>query len=383
MTSTAMPIYKDQDFYVPSFEVKVGERPLDRQVIRDILQVSYRDSIEDMDSFEISLNNWDAEKRDFKYSDSDVFNPGKKLELWMGYFGREPLRLMLKGEINSLRPSFPAAGQPTLAVSGLNLLHRLRTKQESHAYEQKTDNQIASQIARRLNIELQTNTQAQGRQEKYRYVLQDNKYDIVFLWGRAKRIGFDLFVIEEGEGGRSQSSRLYFGPSDKVKRVTYELKYGLSLIDFQPNLTTANQVGSVVVRGWDAVHKRAIEATTTRAELSTHGVGNSQDQAAIDQAFNQRQEIIVDHPIHSEQEAKTLATQSLERIAKDMITASGSVVGLPDLRAGSILQIAGVGARFSGRYFVTSTTHAIGDSGYTTKFDCRREEIEGNANARN
>ena len=41
--------------------------------------------------------------------------------------GRNPLRLMIRGEIVSLKPNFPAAGQPTLAITGLNLLHRLRT----------------------------------------------------------------------------------------------------------------------------------------------------------------------------------------------------------------------------------------------------------------
>jgi phage protein D len=50
-------------------------------------------------------------------------------------------------------------------------------------------------------------------------------------------------------------------------------------------------------------------------------------------------------------------------------------VGLPDLRAGSVVYIDGLGERFSGRYFVTSTTHAISDSGYTTQFECRREEV--------
>ena len=49
-----------------------------------------------------------------------------------------------------------------------------------------------------------------------------------------------------------------------------------------------------------------------------------------------------------------------------MVNGSGSTVGLPDLRAGIVLQIDGLGDRFSGRYFVTATTHTIGDSGYTT-----------------
>ena len=34
----------------------------------------------------------------------------------------------------------------------------------------------------------------------------------------------------------------------------------------------------------------------------------------------------------------------------------------------------GVGARFSGLYFVTDTTHTIGNNGYLTKFNARRED---------
>jgi hypothetical protein len=34
-----------------------------------------------------------------------------------------------------------------------------------------------------------------------------------------------------------------------------------------------------------------------------------------------------------------------------------------------------VGERYSGRYFVTGTTHSIGEGGYTTEFTCRGEAI--------
>jgi len=60
------------------------------------------------------------------------------------------------------------------------------------------------------------------------------------------------------------------------------------------------------------------------------------------------------------------------------VTATGSCIGLPDLRAGQHVRIKGVGARFSGLYFVTETTHTINDQGYTTKFTaCREKKIEG------
>jgi phage protein D len=59
-----------------------------------------------------------------------------------------------------------------------------------------------------------------------------------------------------------------------------------------------------------------------------------------------------------------------------MLMGTGSTVGLPDLRASSVVYLDGLGKRFSGRYFVTGTTHTIGDSGYTTQFECRREDIQ-------
>jgi uncharacterized protein len=375
MATDAIAIYKGQEFYVPYFEMKVGDEPLRRDVIRDITTVTYKDNIAEIDSFEITISNWDAEKRDFKYSDKDLFLPGKKVELWMGYYGKDRLRLMLTGEITSLRPSFPNAGNPVLAISGLNLLHRLRKKQESHAYINKTDTQMAREVAQRIDVHLITDPSAASREESYPYVLQQNQYDIIFLMERARRVGYDLFVIELGGSGSSQPGALYFGPSVNIKRTTYELKYGLSLMDFSPTLTTANQVGEVTVRAWDRVKAELIEEKATRSELSTHGVGKAGNQQAIEQSFNQRQEIVANRPVSSKTEAKRLALETLENISKDMVKATSSTVGVPDLRAGGIVMISGVGTRFSGRYFVTATTHTIGDSGYTTQFECRREEL--------
>jgi phage protein D len=380
-------IYGDQDFYVPYFEVRVGGSPLTQDVVHDMLQVSYKDNVDEIDSFDIDINNWDADKRDFKYVDDRMFDPGQRLELWMGYFGKDSPRLMIRGEITSLRPSFQADGQPRLTISGLNLLHRLRTEQVSKAYEGLTDSQIARQVCGRLKIDLVTDPAAEANEQPYAYIVQDKKYDIIFLMDRARRIGYDLFVIEDAS---SKKSALYFGPSVNVKKVAYQLVYGLSkhvpgvggatigpsLMQFQPTLTTANQVDEVAVRGWDAKHKKEITYTAKRADLKVKDAGLLGRSDAADQSFGQRREIISDRPVNSLDEAKTLAFETLTDIAKDMIKGSGSTVGLPDLRAGRIVFLDGLGARFSGRYFVTSTTHSSGDGGYTTSFECRREELQ-------
>src|SRR5438045_4161610 len=88
------PIYKGRDFYVPAFDIKI--EGLDIPSRKDVIDVHYTDSIDQIDSFEITVNNWDAQKRDFKYTgskkgvardndQSTLFDPGQKIELSMGY----------------------------------------------------------------------------------------------------------------------------------------------------------------------------------------------------------------------------------------------------------------------------------------------------------
>jgi phage protein D len=363
----ALPIYLDQDFYVPAFEMKLEGQPAGKDVIKDVQSVSYKDNIKEFDTFDIVINNWDAATRGFKYSDAKLFDPGKTIELRMGYFGK--LRVMLKGEITSLRPAFPSGGGSTLTISGMNTMYKLRKEEVSEIYEDMKDSQVARQIGVRLGVDVDADDSGE---EEMKYLIQDNQFDIIFLMERARRIGYDIFITEQPDGGKPL---LTFKKSTNERRTTYKLTMGKSLIEFQPELTTNNQVGKVVVRGWDPVQKKKIEVTATRDQILTKGVGAEGGQADIDKSFKDKAEIIATKPVESEAEARILAREILEGIAKDMVKGNGSTVGLPDLRAGVVLQIDGLGERFSGRYFVTATSHTIADGGYATQFECRREEL--------
>lgn len=351
----AQPIYPGQDFYVPAFEINPPRRHLPKDVLHDVISVTYNDDITQIDNVELTVNNWDATARKFKYSNGNTFLPGKELELWMGYRGKDPLRRVMTGEITSLTPSFPAAGASTMTVTLLNVLHRFRNKQETHAYFGRTDSEIAKIIAGRLGVPVHTQPL---NERPYEYLLQDNQYDIVFLFERARRIGYDLWV-EDGT--------LHFQPSENLKRVTYLLSWGKSLIEFQPTLTTARQVNEVTVRAWDRRRKEMITATAKRANLP------GRREPEIESSFTQRAEI-TSVVVGDKSEAQRIAEDRLRDIAHEMVKATGSTVGLPDLRAGRRMRIEGLESRFSGEYFVTATHHTFNDSGYVTSFDCRRED---------
>ncbi|HEX7227436.1 MAG TPA: hypothetical protein VF353_06655, partial [Candidatus Binatia bacterium] len=133
------------NFYVPRYEIKIAGANLPQNVVRDVLQVTYSDNVKELDSFELTVSNWDADKREFKYVGSEtsdslaknplhqLFNPSRHgVEVMMGY--EQNLTLMMKGDLTTMEPNFPSAGGPTLTVRGLNILHKLRRKQYSHTW---------------------------------------------------------------------------------------------------------------------------------------------------------------------------------------------------------------------------------------------------------
>ena len=390
------------DFYVPRFEIHAAGAALPESVVRDVTQVTYHDNIKEIDSFDITVGNWDPTTRKFKYVGSEtdksltagspqaqiykLFEPcARDFTLYLGYGGK--LQRMTTADVTTLQPSFPSAGPSTLSVRALNVLHRLRDKQRSPApWKNKKESEIAKSIksltdsATQRKVQVRVSDAALSAEQPIDYVAQENQYDIDFLLMRARLAGYVVFVGEDNTSGSTQEF-LYFGPSgDKQaaqKDVTYELEWGISLNEFNPTLTVANQVKSVEIRSRDWQTNKIIKAQVTVGDPSIQV--NSDLMPLLSQPnFPVRGEVVVNEPQPNQERARRRALAILSDRLKEMVTARGSCIGLPNLRAGQHVRIKGVGARFSGVYFVTETTHTINDRGYTTKFTARREKkIEG------
>lgn len=384
----AEPIYLGQNFFAPQFQIKLQGQNLGNEVVRDVLQVSYKDDLQNLDSFEFTLHDWDPVTLSPKYSspydesgqlrkitgtDFDVpnFEPGAVVELYMGYYGSEDPTLMMRGKVASASTSFPASGTPTFTVRVLNLLFDLQREQESLTFEEKTPTQIAQEIADNLEIELETSP---GEEQTIPFTGMSNEYPVVFLSRLARKEGYDLFVNIEGE----EDPKLFFGLRQQAAQE-YELEWGKSLVSFTPTLKLKDQVEKVIVRGWNAQESgdnRAIEAEATWADMEI----NMPDPKLLEQiefSLENSTEEITEQPVPNQEAALALARAALRRIIQGIITGVGSTVGMPKLRAGSKLMIKGLGLRYSAIYIVTESTHKIDGNGYSTEFACRMEVVNG------
>lgn len=393
----AAPIYQRsgvgyETFYVPTFVVKLAGGHLPGDVVHDVIQVTYRDSVEKLDSFELTINNWDAATRSCKYIGNgakdeyeQLFLPGQELQLYMGY--RQPsggnslrqLTYMMKGQITAMDVDFPAGGGPTLNVRGLNILHRFQKKQYSSLWENMRDSEIAQQLSGRatdtrpgLGIEVRIDENARAKEATEPIVFMHNMYEILFLQLRARRHGYSLYLVEEQDGSPI-TPYLYFGPSNSHTNTTYKLEWCKSLLHFHPTLNLTQQVAQVTVKGWNRQTQQVVEATAAWGDA---GIRLNLDLQSFlpAQALTQKRETLLTPPFDTQEQVKAAARDLLLRHLKEMLTAQGSTVGLPELRAGHMVQIGGLGKRFNGNYFLTETTHTIGNDGYRTTFRARREQ---------
>ena len=134
---TAEAIYVNRTFYAPRFLIRVDGREVEEHTVRDILDVTFEDSLSGLEFFEFTLHDWDPVRQEPKYSspydasgqsrrDSDgnevaAFEPGMLAELQLGYYGPEEPVMKLLGTIVSITPTFPSSGIPQMKVRVLRL----------------------------------------------------------------------------------------------------------------------------------------------------------------------------------------------------------------------------------------------------------------------
>lgn len=400
-------------FFVPQFEVRIENAGLPRDVLADVREITYQDDVDQFDTFSLVVSNVDDihhalpqadraghTQRRYKYIGSEteeelqggetalrykLFEPcARNVEIRMGYLGA--LELMMTGNFTTMAPRFLASGASTLEVRGINVLHQLRRKKYSEHWLDTKRSDIAEAVGERrrrgnddtrLELPVLTDPGAKSREEAIPLVAQKNEYDVDFLWKLARAEGYVVAIREATEG---EQRHLYFGPSGGLAEggavqepVTYDLRLGTSLIEIAPRLTSANQFRSVTVKGWNRDRQREIVKTVDLDDRELRRLNPNLHELL--KLCDPREELVVEWPVFTEREAEERARAILTDQHKQMATVSCTTVGLPRLRAGSTVEIGGIGSRLSGTYFVTKTTHTINDRGYLTKFEARREQI--------
>lgn len=355
-----MPEQQELEQIIDFFEVTINGNSLSPEELVDIHAVTYSDEIDTPAMFELHVAIEHGETQELKYIDTELFKEGGEVKLKMGY--GSGTQEMMTGEITGIEPEFSESEILTMTVRGYDRLHRLCRGRMTRSFKQMKDSQIAEKVAQEINL----SAEVADTKITYPYVFQNNISNFDFLLDRAHKIGYEIFV---------KGKTLYFRKPAVTESPVAELDFGdisKNLIEFYPRLTTAFQLTEVEARYWDRKAKKEVVSTAKVGDELTIMEGQNSGASVTNSIFGKSKTIIGNLDMMSQAEAENIAKAKFNDHAMSYIIGEGICIGTPEVKAGTLIKLKGLGERFSGLYYVTASTHTIDDKGYLTSFNVRR-----------
>ncbi len=345
------------DSLIPGFEVRLDGKALPPTAANDVVEVSVDQALGTPAMFTVHLAPRQPARGKGSWADEELFAEGGKVEILMGYGAK--LKTVIEGEITGLELEYRSDQALTVTICGHDRLHRLLRGRKTRIFNKKKDSDVARAIAREAGLKAKVDDSGAALD----CIVQHQQTDLEFLTERARRIGWEVLLRDKDQ--------LCFRERKEAGGKTVTLAWDRGLLEFSPRASLVGQAGKVKVSGWIPGKRKILRATADAGELAAMG-GSKSGPARADKLFNKATALIA-QPLTNPAEAKSVADGELENMALAYLEAQAVVVGSPDYRAGTVIEIEGFGKRFSGPYYVDSTRHEFHPGeGYSTTLELRR-----------
>ncbi len=355
-----MAIASRKEPLVPSFAVKLNDKPLANDLALWIVSATVDDSLNKPSMFTLQLISKEDERSTKAWTDDPRLALGAKVELSMGY-GTDLARLIV-GDIMSLEPTFTTGGPPTLLVRGYDRRNRLNGARRHRSFQSLSDSKIAEAVCKDL-----VGIKSTDSGVEYEQVFQKQS-DLEFLLARAEAIGYELAMDDTKD---SDGMTILFRPIANGAASVATLTLNDDLLEFHPRLALEPKT-KVRLFGWDPKIKDAIDVSAS-ADSAPAMAGKPlglREKAAV--VFGETVETVV-HAVANVAEASKLAAGNYYKAVLSDITGAGTARGRTDIRAGKVITLDGLGDVFNGNYYVESAEHRYSPrAGYLTDFHVKR-----------
>lgn len=369
----------------PEFALSIDGNAIPAALRASIISISYTDGMEGADRVEVSIANLSLQ-----WLDHPLLQVNNEFRLSIGY-APGPLEEVFVGEITGIEPSFPGSGIPMIRLTAQDLLQRLQVGTKDRAFSIKIpsvgnfplpDAAVAALVSASnallpdldpvggtlsTLIGLATFlTFPQFAQMSVRK--QSGVNDFQFLTELAKDNGWQMYIDHTAEP-HGRVLKFQFLIQDYAPSLT--LKWGASLMDFTPRLSTVGDIEGVAARVWvDSIKMDFVIALNwdyDRAMFKLSITPGGQLGELLGPG-----KVTTLKPTSYATAPRKILNELLPKL-NNRQTGSGSTTGDPRIKASRVVNLEGLGDQFGGLYRITSATHTMDGSGYKTSFQARKE----------
>jgi len=316
----------------------------------ELLYIDIKNEYNRIPYAELGFLDGDLATQEYTISESSDFEPGCDIEIYLYYSGSQKT-LVFKGIVLKQSLQYNRSGC-MLVIEMSDAVIKSTTARKSNVYKNLEDSAIIQKLIGNNSLQAGSIDKTEVKHEK---IVQYNTTDWDFMLSRAEANGL-LFSVKNGVISAKMPA-LQGNAS-----VTY--KFGIDPIyDFEMEADGTHQFKQILASSWDPKKQQATSPVSAKDFSLKQGNFNA---AKIAGDVGGNSEVLLSATELQPMEAKAWANSKMMRSRLSLLKGRFKIEGSAAIEVGSLIQISGVGKRFSGKTLVTGIHHAFSSEGWVT-----------------
>jgi len=295
----------------------------------------------------INLRDGEASQSTFEASNSELFVPGKKVEIKLGY--RSQNDSVFKGIIVRHSIKLRSSGSQ-LIIECRDEAVKMTSGIKSKYFIDKKDSDIVEELIGTYSLSKNVEATVPSLKE----VVQFESTDWDFILCRAEANG-QVVMVEDGK-------IIVAKPATDGASVV-SVKFGTTLLELDAEIDARIQSKGIKATSWNATDQKVIEAEAS--EPTTTNNGNLSASVLADVIGGDALEIQHGGKLSSpELQAWADGRLLKERLAR--IRGRAKFQGFAGVLPGKVIEVNGIGERFEGKLYVSGVRHAVSEGNWET-----------------
>jgi Rhs element Vgr protein len=314
-----------------------------------VLSLTVNRAVNRIPTAKIVLRDGAAAEETFAASEGTDLIPGNEVEIAIGYDGKD--KSMFKGLIVKHAIKVGANGDSMLILDCKDVATKLSVGRHSRYFTNVTDSDAIAQI---IGSYSGISSDVESTKGQHPEIVQYYATDWDFILSRAEING--LIVLAEDGKLKVKAPSTSGSPL-----VTFT--YGVNLLEFAAEMDARTQHQAVKAQAWNYTDQALLEVEATEPQVNQQGnlSGKILANAIAPKTWELRHGGRLE-----EAELKAWADAQLLKSRLAKIQGNIKIIGYPDAKVDTVIELKGLGRRFNGLAYVSGVRHEmIGGAWYT------------------
>ncbi|MBY5956709.1 type VI secretion system tip protein VgrG [Membranicola marinus] len=335
-------------YNVATFDILIDGQEIDPGY--QVMSISIVKEVNKIPVARIIFKDGDASEETFPISENENFIPGKSINIKLGRDSEN--QQMFKGVIVKHGIRAKENGETELILDCKDEAVRMTIGRHSRYFENSTDSEITEELITRYPA---LTPDVEATSYTHDEMVQHHCTDWDFMMMRAESNG-KLVTVDDGT--------VQVNAPDTSADAALAVLFGSTLIDFEAEMDASHQWASVEAKSWDYAGQSLFEDSTDSIDINEPGnvPGEELASAIGPEQFELRH---TGQAIGEELQAWTKSFLQRSRLSK--IQGRAKFIGFGELKPGQLIELQGMGARFTGKAFVSAVRQDIYNGSWYTQ----------------